>query len=53
VQLIEADVVAEDNRYRHDSAKLAAIVLAHYYGREITPTTGTRTAAEAPLLVTR
>lgn len=33
IQIVEADVVAEENRYRHDPAKLAACLLRLYDGR--------------------
>jgi uncharacterized cofD-like protein len=53
VQLVQADVVAEENRYRHDPEKLAATLLRVYYGRDITFATGARQPGEAALLVTR
>ena len=34
VRVIEADVVANENRYRHDFEKLAATILDVYHGRE-------------------
>jgi uncharacterized cofD-like protein len=52
VQLIMADVVAEENRYRHDPEKLAATILRFYDGRDaiVTPPA---LAAEAPALAAR
>ena len=54
VRLVEADVVAEENRYRHDPQKLAAIIMRLYDGRDI-PATDTRrmAAEERPVLLTR
>lgn len=34
VRVVEADVVAEENRYRHDPRKLAATILRLYDGRD-------------------
>lgn len=34
IRLIRADVVSEENRYHHDSAKLAEAVLNVYYGHD-------------------
>ncbi|MCC6381492.1 MAG: YvcK family protein [Dehalococcoidia bacterium] len=53
IQLIEADVVAEQNRYRHDPDKLAATILRLYDGREALWTSLGRLPTEAPVLVSR
>lgn len=54
VRLVEADVVAEENRYRHDPQKLAATIMRLYDGRDITATDARRMAAEErPVLLTR
>ena len=45
----EADVVAEENRYRHDPNKLAATILHLYDGREVTVPAAVR-PAEEPVL---
>ncbi len=52
VQVIDADVVAEENRYRHDSEKLAATILRFYDGRDaiVTPSA---LPAEAAVLAVR
>ena len=34
LRVVQADVVADENRYRHDFAKLAAAILDVYHGRE-------------------
>ena len=34
LRVVQADVVADENRYRHDYAKLAAAILDVYHGRE-------------------
>lgn len=34
MRIVQTDVVADENRYRHDFAKLAAAVLDVYHGRE-------------------
>lgn len=34
IRLIEADLVSEDNRYRHDPAKLAATIVRLYDGKQ-------------------
>ncbi|MGH2608842.1 MAG: gluconeogenesis factor YvcK family protein, partial [Tepidiformaceae bacterium] len=47
VRLVEADVVAEQNRYRHDPDKLAATILRLYDGRSALVTDAPR-AIEAP-----
>jgi uncharacterized cofD-like protein len=53
VQLFEADVVAEENRYRHDPEKLAAMLIRVYDGRDAVIIPAARQAAETPVLVTR
>ncbi len=53
VRVVEADVVAEENRYRHDPAKLAATILRLYYERDSLPPAVGRSPAEQALLVTR
>lgn len=52
VRIIEADVVAEENRYRHDPAKLAATVLRVYDGRHEMATAAARRRAERAVLAT-
>jgi uncharacterized cofD-like protein len=34
IRLVAADVISEENRYHHDSAKLAQAVMEVYYGRD-------------------
>lgn len=34
IRLVQADVISEENRYHHDSAKLAAAVLDIHYGHD-------------------
>jgi uncharacterized cofD-like protein len=53
VTLIEADVVAEQNRYRHDPDKLAATILRLYDGREVAVPSAARQQADQAVLVTR
>jgi len=53
VQLVLADVVAEENRYRHDPLKLAATILRLYDGREIAQPAPVRPPAEEKLALTR
>ncbi|MCL4232323.1 MAG: YvcK family protein [Dehalococcoidia bacterium] len=53
VRLVEADVVAEENRYRHDPAKLAATILRLYYERDSAPASAARQRADETLLITR
>ncbi len=53
VRLVEADVVAEENRYRHDPAKLAATILRLYYERDSVPANAARQRADEALLITR
>jgi len=51
---VEADVVAEENRYRHDPQKLAATILRLYDGRDTSTYEPRRPAPEEqPLLLTR
>jgi uncharacterized cofD-like protein len=54
MRLVQADVVAEENRYRHDPVKLAATVMRLYDNRDILPLEPRRPAPpEAPLVATR
>ena len=53
VRLVLADVVAEENRYRHDPEKLAAMVMRMYDHKDSLANLATRQIAEEPLLVTR
>jgi uncharacterized cofD-like protein len=53
VRLVLADVVAEENRYRHDSAKLAATILRLYDGREAVQSALVRQPGEEKLVLTR
>jgi len=53
VYLVEADVVAEENRYRHDPAKLAATILRLYYERDSLASSNGRLPAEQSVLLTR
>ncbi len=54
VRLVEADVVAEENRYRHDPEKLAATILRLYDSRHTMPFEPRQASAEEqPALVTR
>ena len=54
IRLVEADVVAEENRYRHDPQKLAATILRLYDGRDTFTFEPRRPAPEEkPLLLTR
>ncbi|MEO6397500.1 MAG: gluconeogenesis factor YvcK family protein [Tepidiformaceae bacterium] len=53
VRLVLADVVAEENRYRHDPEKLAAMVMRMYDHKDSLANMATRHLAEEPLLVTR
>ena len=52
LRLIQADVVAEENRYRHDPEKLAATLMRLYDGRETTHETR-HPVPEAELVATR
>ena len=54
LRLVQADVVAEENRYRHDPDKLAATVMRLYDNRDILSLEPRRPAPpEAPLVATR
>lgn len=54
IRLVEADVVAEENRYRHDPQKLAATIMRLYDGRDSLSLEPPRSAPEErPLLLTR
>lgn len=53
VRLVQADVVAEENRYRHDSDKLAATLMRLYDNRDIPSLEQRRPTPEAPLVATR
>ncbi len=53
VMLVQADVVAEENRYRHDPAKLAATVLRMYDNRDSFTVSVAAMPAEEPVLLTR
>lgn len=54
VRLVEADVVAEENRYRHDPEKLAATIMRLYDSRHTMPFEPRKASTEErPALVTR
>jgi uncharacterized cofD-like protein len=53
VRIVEADVVAAENRYRHDPAKLAATIVRLYDERNSLVTQTAAAATESPALVTR
>jgi 2-phospho-L-lactate transferase/gluconeogenesis factor (CofD/UPF0052 family) len=53
VRLVEADVVAPENRYRHDPDKLAAIIFRVYDERNRGGSQGAEAASEAPVLAAR
>lgn len=53
MMLVQADVVAEENRYRHDPAKLAATILRMYDNRDAFSRSARNGAADEPALVTR
>jgi uncharacterized cofD-like protein len=53
VVLVEADVVAEENRYRHDPEKLAATILRMYDNRDSFTFSARQPVAEEPVLLTR
>jgi glutamate/tyrosine decarboxylase-like PLP-dependent enzyme len=54
IRLVEADVVAEENRYRHDPQKLAATIMRLYDGRDSFTLDPPRPAPEErPLMLTR
>ena len=52
-QLFQADVVAEENRYRHDPEKLAGTVMRLYDNRDIFSLETRRAPREASLAATR
>jgi uncharacterized cofD-like protein len=53
VRMVEADVVAPENRYRHDPDKLAAIIFRVYDERNRGGSQGAEAASEAPVLAAR
>ncbi|MEP7217028.1 MAG: gluconeogenesis factor YvcK family protein [Anaerolineaceae bacterium] len=53
VQLVLADVVADENRYRHDPEKLAAMVMRMYDHRDSLANLSTHHVSGEPLLVSR
>jgi len=53
VHLVEADVVSEEIRYRHDPLKLAATIMRLYDGRASLGPLTHEPVAEQPLLVPR
>ena len=53
IRLIEADVVADENRYRHDPAKLAATILRLYDEKDVVTAKSRLHAAEPAVLVGR
>jgi uncharacterized cofD-like protein len=53
IRLVEADVVAEENRYRHDPAKLAATIVRLYDGKQSPNGVASTHTAEEPVLVSR
>ncbi len=53
VRVVEADVIAEENRYRHDPAKLAATILRLYDERSSLPSDPGRRRADEAVLTTR
>ncbi|MEO9255635.1 MAG: 2-phospho-L-lactate transferase CofD family protein, partial [Tepidiformaceae bacterium] len=53
VLLVEEDVVAEENRYRHDPVKLAATILRMYDDRDSFTFSVAPAVAEEPVLITR
>ncbi len=53
VRLVLADVVAEENRYRHDPEKLAAMVMRMYDHKDSLANLATRHQVEEPLLISR
>ena len=53
LRLIQADVVAEENRYRHDPEKLAATVMRLYDNKDIFSLETRRPPREASLAATR
>ncbi len=53
VRLVEADVIAVENRYRHDPIKLAATIMRVYDGRDTFAPFAAPHAPEEPVLVPR
>jgi uncharacterized cofD-like protein len=53
LRLVQADVVAEENRYRHDPEKLAATVMRLYDERDILSLETRRSPSEPSLVATR
>ncbi len=53
VRVVEADVVASGNRYRHDVQKLADAILDVYHGRENGALEDERASSRKAVLVTR
>ncbi len=53
LRLIEADVVAEENRYRHDPVKLAGTLMRMYDDRDTLTLEPAARSVEEPLLATR
>ena len=53
VRLVEGDVVASENRYRHDPAKLAAMILRVYDERHMLVLPVAQPVKETPALATR
>jgi uncharacterized cofD-like protein len=53
VRLVEEDVVAEENRYRHDPVKLAATILRMYDDRDSFTFSVAPAVVEEPVLITR
>jgi uncharacterized cofD-like protein len=53
LRLVQADVVAEENRYRHDPEKLAATLMRLYDSRDILSLEQRRPNPETPLVATR
>ena len=52
-RVVEADVVAEENRYRHDPAKLAGILVRLYDARDSYTPAISVTRADEPILASR
>lgn len=48
VKIVEADVIADENRYRHDPAKLAAALIHLYDSRQTTNGNGNGRLADQP-----
>jgi uncharacterized cofD-like protein len=53
VHVVQEDVVAQENRYRHDPEKLAATIMRLYYGRDAFVNHAPRATEEAALASTR